>query len=132
MWIFYKHLPRGTSVKEINRVTRKGCKSGLALMPLFTRNVIKRSKIIRIRDLKNDSTEYHGIVQVNTRGTAEDIIENLDGKTVNGLFLKPHRYQRRFPSRDRRIGQLVSDKTAERRKGERRRDNLVTRVLETY
>jgi hypothetical protein len=101
-------------------------------MSLLNRNIIKRSKIIRIRDLKSDSTEYHGIVQVNTQVTADDIIENLDGKTVNGLFLKPHRYQRRFPSRDRRMHQLADAKTAERRKGERRRENLITRVLETY
>ena len=132
MWIFYKHLPRGTSIKEINKVTRKGCRSGLQLMPIFKRNIIKRSKIIRIRDLKNDSTEYHGIVQVNTQVTADNIIDNLDGKTVNGLFIKLHRYHRRFPSRDRRMNQLADPNIAERRKGERRRENLITRVLETY
>jgi hypothetical protein len=132
MWIFYKHLPRGTSVKEINKVTRKGCRSSLPLMSLLNRNIIKRSKIIRIRDLKSDSTEYHGIVQVSTQVTADNIIESLDGKTVNGLFLKPHRYQRRFPSRDRRLHQLADAKISERRKGERRRENLITRVLETY
>ncbi|MCU7812691.1 MAG: hypothetical protein KZQ77_15900 [Candidatus Thiodiazotropha sp. (ex Notomyrtea botanica)] len=131
MWIFYKHLPRGTSVKEINRVTRKGCRSGLQFSMLFKRNIIKRSKIIRIRDLKSDSTEYHAIVQVSTQVTADNIIENLDGKTVNGLFIKPHRYQRRFPSRDRRNSQLANPKPAERRKSDRRRDNLITRVLET-
>ncbi len=132
MWIFYKHLPRGTTVKEINKVTRKGSRSILPLMSLLNRNIIKRSKIIRIRDLKSDSTEYHGIVQVNSQVAADNIIENLDGKTVNGLFLKPHRYQRRFPSRDRRMHQLADAKIAERRKGERRRENLITRVLETY
>ncbi len=132
MWIFYKHLPRGTTVKEISRVTRKGCGSGLSLLSMFKRNVIKRAKIIRIRDLKNDSTEYHGIVQVSTQDTGENIIENLDGRTVNGLFLKPHRYQRRFSSRDRRTNQLASAKNRERRQGERRRENLITRVLETY
>lgn len=132
MWIFYKHLPRGTTVKEINSVTRKGCRSGLQLFPLFRKNIVKRSKIIRIRDLKTDSTEYHGIVQVDSTITADNIIDNLDGKTVNGLFIKPHRYQRRFPSRDRRGHQLVDPKLIERRKGDRRRSSLITRILESY
>jgi tRNA U54 and U55 pseudouridine synthase Pus10 len=131
MWIFYKHLPRDTTIKEINNVTRKGCRSGLQFLPLFRKNVVKRSKIIRIRDLKADSTEYHAIVQVDSNVTAENIIDNLDGKTVNGLFIKPHRYQRRFPSRDRRNHQLADPKMMERRRGERRRSNIITRVLET-
>jgi len=131
MWIFYKHLPRGTSLKEINSVTRKGCRSGLQFFPLFRKNIVKRSKIIRIRDLKSDSTEYHAIVQVDSNVTADNIIDNLDGKTVNGLFIKPHRYRRRFPSRDRRNHQLADPKMMERRKSERRRSNLITRVLET-
>ena len=132
MWIFYKHLPRGTTVKEINSVTRKGCRSGLQLLPLFRKNIVKRSKIIRIRDLKADSTEYHGIVQVDSTITADNIIDNLDGKTINGLFIKPHRYQRRFPSRDRRGHQLADPKLIERRKGDRRRTSLITRILESY
>ncbi|MCU7916200.1 MAG: hypothetical protein KZQ65_09985 [Candidatus Thiodiazotropha sp. (ex Gloverina cf. vestifex)] len=81
--------------------------------------------------MKSDSTEYHAIVQVSTQVTADNIIDNLDGKTVNGLFIKPHRYQRRFPSRDRRNSRLADPKLAERRKSDRRRDNLITRVLET-
>ena len=131
MWIFFKHLPRGTTVKEINCVTRKGCKSGLQLFPLLRKNIVKRSKIIRIRDLEADSTEYHGIVQVDSSVTADNIIDNLDGKTINGLFIKPHRYQRRFPSRDRRGHQLADAKMLERRKGDRRRSSIITRVLES-
>ena len=131
MWIFYKHLPRGTTVREINKVTRKGYRSGLPLMNLFKTGLIKRSKIIRIKDLKTDSMEYHAIVQVDSPVSAESIIENLDGKTVNGIFLMPHRYHRRFPSRDRRMQQPISAKHLERRKGERRRENIITRVLET-
>lgn len=131
MWIFYKHLPRGTTVRDINKVTRKGYRSGLQLMSLFKKGLIKRSKIIRIKDLKTDNMEYHAIVQVDSPISAECIIDNLDGKTVNGLFLRPHRYHRRFPSRDRRIHQPVSIKLQERRQAERRRGNLITRVLET-
>lgn len=131
MWIFYKHLPRGITTREINKVTRKGNKSGLGLSSLFKGNIVKRSKIIRIKDLQKDSTEYHAMVQVDSPVTAENIIENLDGKTVNGLFIKPHRYQRRFPSRDRRGHQVATPSMLERRKGDRRRAKLITRVLET-
>jgi tRNA U54 and U55 pseudouridine synthase Pus10 len=131
MWIFYKHLPRGTTIRDINKVTRKGYRSGLQLLNPFKNGLIKRSKIIRIKDLKTDSLEYHAIVQVDSPLSAESIIEKLDGKTVNGLFLKPHRYHRRFPSRDRRIHQPASIKVQERRQSDRRRDNLITRVLET-
>jgi len=130
MWIFYKHLPRGTTVKDINKVTRKGYRSRLHLMSLFKTGLIRRSKIIRIKDLNTDGMEYHAIVQVDSPISAESIIENLDGKMVNGIYLKPHRYHRRFPSRDRRIHQPADAKQLERRQAERRRDNLITRVLE--
>jgi tRNA U54 and U55 pseudouridine synthase Pus10 len=130
MWIFYKHLPRGTTTRQINKVTLKGCKSGLGLMSLFKKNVVKRSKILRIKDLSHDSVEYHAIVQVDSPITAENIIENLEGKTVNGIYLNPHRYHRRFPSRDRRNHQIVTSKIQERRKADRRRSNIITRVLE--
>jgi len=132
MWIFFKQLPRGTSVREINRITRKGYKMGLNLLGLFRKNLIKRSKIIRIKDLQTDTTEYHAIVQVESHIAADTIIENLEGKTINGLFLKPHRYYRRFSSRDRRIHQLTVTTEIERRKGERRRNHLILRILESY
>jgi hypothetical protein len=128
MWIFFKHLPRGTTTRDINKITLKGCKLSLGLKWIFKKNIVKRSKIIRIRDLKEDSTEYHGLVQVDSPVTAENIIDSLDGRTVNGLYLKPHRYQRRFPSRDRRM--TACSHQQERRKGDRRRSNLITRIME--
>jgi tRNA U54 and U55 pseudouridine synthase Pus10 len=132
MWIFYRDLPRGTTTREINKVTMKGYKSGLGLRSLFSKNVVKRSKIIRIKDLRHEATEYHAIVQVDSPITAENIIEKLEGKTVNGLHLKVHRYHRRFPSRDRRNHQIAKPAIQERRKADRRRSNIITRVLETF
>ena len=132
MWIFYKQLPKGTTTREINKITLKGCRTGFSLGSFLKRNIIKRSKIIRIRDLKADSSEYHALVQVDTPIRAENIIDNLTGKTMNGLYLKPHRYHRRFPSRDRRNHQVGHPKNLERRKADRRRSNLITRVMEIY
>ncbi|MEJ2611862.1 MAG: hypothetical protein P8179_17740 [Candidatus Thiodiazotropha sp.] len=130
MWIFYKHLPRGVTTKEIQKVTRKGACNPWSPLSIFKRTSIKRSKIIRIKDLKTESVEYHGIVQVDSSITANTIIENLDGKTINGLFIKPHRYYRRFPNRDRRVSQEDHDQGIERRSDDRRRPNLITRVVE--
>jgi hypothetical protein len=92
MWIFYRRLPRGITIREINKVTLKGYNSLLILRSLLSKNIVKRSKIIRIKDLRSDNTEYHAIVQVNSPTTADNIIENLDGRTINGLYIKPHRY----------------------------------------
>jgi tRNA U54 and U55 pseudouridine synthase Pus10 len=130
MWIFYKHLPFGTTTRKINNVTLKGFNSKLGLAYLFKRNIIRRSKIIRIKDLKADSIEYHAIVQVDSPITARNIIENLDGKTINGLYLNLHRYHRRYPARDRRNHQTNVANLRERRKGDRRRNNLIMKVLE--
>ncbi len=130
MWIFYRHLPRGTTTREINKVTMKGCKAAMGLTSLFRKNPVKRSKIIRINDLETKNTEYHGLVQVDSPTMAQSIIESLNGKTVNGLHINPHRYHRRFPSRDRRSHQTAHPNQLERRKGDRRRSNLVTQVLE--
>lgn len=130
MWIFYRHLPRGTTTRKINKVTLKGCKSHWGLVSLFRKHIVKRSKIIRIKDLKADSTEYHALVQVDSPVRAESIIENLDGKMIYGLYINSHRYHRRFTSRDRRLQQLATPSPGERRKGDRRRPSLITRVLE--
>ncbi|MEJ2456068.1 MAG: hypothetical protein P8103_18220 [Candidatus Thiodiazotropha sp.] len=130
MWIFYRQLPHGTTTRQINKVTMKGCKTKLGLASLFKKNVIKRCKIIRIQDLNTNSTEYHAIVQVDSPITAGSIIQNLSGKTIHGLFLNPHRYHRRYTSRDRRSHQATSPNLSERRKGDRRRTNLITRVME--
>ncbi|MEW8470346.1 MAG: hypothetical protein AB2637_17550 [Candidatus Thiodiazotropha sp.] len=94
------------------------------------KSAVRRTKIIRIKDLNNESTEYHAIVQVESPVLADTIIENLDGRTVNGLFLKPHRYHRRFPNRDRRVSEQGTGQDEERRKQDRRRHNLITRVLD--
>jgi hypothetical protein len=135
MWIFYKHLPKNITLKEIQRVTIKGARFGWSPFALFKKLKIKRSKIIRIKDLQRDTIEYHAIVQVYPTSITDTIIKNLDGKTVNGLYLRPHRYHRRFTNRDRRtlqddIQQQVFHQQDERRLGDRRRQNLITRVIE--
>jgi hypothetical protein len=129
MWIFYKHLPKNVTLKEIQNVTVKGARSSWSPLSLFKKPRIKRTKIIRIRDTKKDSVEYHAIIQVNPTSITDTIIENLDGKTVNGLYLRPHRYHRRFSNRDRRNMQSDAQQSNERRKSDRRRNNLVTRVV---
>jgi hypothetical protein len=130
MWIFYKHLPKGVSSREIGKATMRGIRSGWLLIPFTKKRAIKRSKIIQIMDLDRDTVEYHAIVQVESPKLADTIIENLDGKTVNGLFLKPHRYHRRFPSRDRRTLSHDGHQGSERRATDRRRNKLITRVIE--
>lgn len=130
MWIFYKHLPRGVSSMEIWKATLRGTRSVWSLIPVKKKGVVKRSKIIQIMDLDTDSVEYHAIVQVESPKVADSIIRNLDGKTVNGLFLKPHRYHRRFPNRDRRVDPHSWHQGEERRTSDRRRDRIITRVVE--
>ncbi len=131
MWIFFKHLPRGVTAQEIATITRKGTHKSWLPLHLFTKPIIKRSKIIRIKDPENDTLEYHAIVQVDSSELADTIVENLDGRTVNGVFLKPHRYFRRFPNRDRRSRHESGTPLTERRVMERRRKNLITYVLES-
>jgi hypothetical protein len=130
MWIFFKHLPKNITLKEIQKVTLKGARVGRSLFALFNKPEIKRSKIIRIKDLQKDSLEYHAIVQISPASLTDTIINNLDGKTVNGLYLKLHRYQRRFGNRDRRNIQNDIYQKDERRQTDRRRQNLITRVVE--
>ncbi|MCU7917275.1 MAG: RNA-binding protein [Candidatus Thiodiazotropha sp. (ex Dulcina madagascariensis)] len=130
MWIFFKHLPPDISTKEIRRVTLKGARPGRLFFQFFNKTQIKRSQIIRIKDPGADRLEYHAIVQVESASAADAIIENLDGKTVNGLFLKPHRYHRRVHHRNRRIRQASLGGDQDRRIKDRRRSNLVKRVLE--
>ena len=132
MWIFYKHLPSGVTLREIKAVTRKGCRSGVSLLRCLKKSIIKRAKIIRILDPRDGSVEYHAIVQVDSEATADRIVEKITGKTVNGLFVTAHRYQKRFPARDRRRSyKLMNDSHTERRRLDRRRPNLIIAIVET-
>ncbi|MET0027457.1 MAG: hypothetical protein ABW101_07440 [Candidatus Thiodiazotropha sp.] len=131
MWIFFKHLPRGVTTQEIVTITCKGAHKSWLPLHILSKPKIKRSKIIRIKDLESETLEYHAIVQVDSSELADTIVENLEGRTVNGLFLKPHRYFRRFPNRDRRSRHDSDSPVTERRLTERRRKNLITHVLET-
>ncbi|MET0091872.1 MAG: hypothetical protein ABW068_17985 [Candidatus Thiodiazotropha sp.] len=131
MWIFFKHLPRGVTTKEIATITRKEAHKSWLPLHILSKPKVMRSKIIRIKDLESETLEYHAIVQVDSSELADTIVENLEGRTVNGLFLKPHRYFRRFPNRDRRSRHDGESPVTERRLMERRRKNLITHVLET-
>jgi hypothetical protein len=131
MWIFFKHLPRGVTTREIATITRKGAHKTWLPLHILTNPQVKRSKIIRIKDPLLETLEYHAIVQVENSDLANTIVENLDGRTVNGLFLKTHRYYRRFPNRDRRLRQDNNFRDDERRQTDRRRPNLITHVLES-
>jgi hypothetical protein len=115
---------------ELWKATIKGARSRWSLIPMRKNGVVRRSKIIQILDLNTDTVEYHAIVQVESPKLADTIIKNLDGKTVNGLFLKPHRYHRRFPNRDRRADSQNWRRGEERRTNERRRNKIITRIVE--
>ncbi|MET0066357.1 MAG: hypothetical protein ABW076_08440 [Candidatus Thiodiazotropha sp.] len=130
MWIFFKHLPHSVTTGEIERITQRGAHRSWFPLHILTKPRVKRSKIICIKDLQNDTIEYHAIVQVDSSELADTIVKNLDGRTVNGLFLKTHRYFRRFSNRDRRSRHFTDTPKHERRLMDRRRQNLLTQVLE--
>ena len=129
MWIFIRHIHKGTTRKELGRFVNKGLRPPWMLIPLPSPAKLKRCEILQINHPETKTTEYHGLVQIEPSLAALPVIERLNGRQMQGKLIEVRKYFRRSSYRDRR--HLFDDPPTqpERRRRDRRRDHLNSRVL---
>lgn len=130
MWVFVRRIDPTTTRKELERFFNKGLKPGWAFFPFPTHGAIKRCEILCITDKDNRSVEYHGLVEIMPAKAAVSAIQRLNGSLLKGKSVEVRKYSRRSSYRDRRDHfSDLEPASEERRKRDRRRPNLHSRIL---
>ncbi len=130
MWVFVRRINSSTTRRELEKFVGKGLKPSWIFFPFPTHGDIKRCEILCITDKDTKAVEYHGLVEIIPPKAAVSAVLRLNGSLLKGKVVEVRKYFRRSSYRDRR--DHFSDQTAagdERRKRDRRRPNLYSRIL---
>jgi len=129
MWILLCQIPSGSTRPELGSFVSKGLKRSCTFLPFPSHAKIKRCEILQIFNPESDTTEYHGLVQIDPGKAALSVIKRLSGHQFQGKLIEVREYFRRSSYRDRR--RILSGRHGrqELRRQDRRRDRLKSRVL---
>jgi hypothetical protein len=129
MWVFIKGIPKELSVKELHKLISRQLSPIWSIMPM--RGVrVEDSKILKIMHVSNKVWEYYGLVYINPSRLVHSVIGRLNSAKIKGKRVQAHPYIRRHRSRDRRRQLLQGSEQypGERRREDRRRQNLVSQI----
>ena len=129
MWIFLRQIPKGTTCKELRKFVSKSQQPSWMFFPLAPRAKIKRCEILKIFNPETQTTEYHGLIQIDPIKAAVSLIERLNGRELQGKPIEVRKYYRRLSNLDRRFTISEREEHQELRRQDRRRDGLRSRVL---
>ncbi len=122
MIIFLRDIPAKTKTDDIVYHITPFLKGGL-----FEKNGnIDNVKILALKDAKENTYEFHGLVTINSDATAKRVIKKLNRKIFIGKPIIVREYFHRSWQNDRRINMGEwNEELIDRRKGSRRRTELV-------
>jgi len=129
MWLLLRQIPNGITCKELGKFVSKGLKPSWMLFPLQSHSILKRCEILQISNPEIQTTEYHGLVRLNSSKAALPVIKRLNGRRLKGKSIEVRQYMRRSSFRDRRRILSERGEQQELRRQDRRRDRLRSRVL---
>ena len=129
MWIFIRQVPKKTTRKALNKFVSKGLRPSWVFFPLPPHSKVKRCEILRIDNPEKETTEYHGLVQIDFGRASLPVMERLSGCELQGKRVEVHKYFRRSSYRDRRRVLSQRGEQQEYRRKDRRRNQLRKRVL---
>ena len=131
MWVFVRGIGKGTTRKQLREFVLKGFKPGWMVFSRAERNQIKRCEILRITDNATKRNEYHGLVKIEPTKSAMLVIRRLHNAQLNGVSVEVRKYHQRSTYRDRRdhFSDQQRENGTERRRQDRRRSDIVSRVL---
>ena len=130
MWVFVRRVNNTTNRRELEKFIRRGLKPRWIFFPFPSHGTIKRCEILCITDKKNNTIEYQGLAEIMPSKAAVAAIHRLNDTLLKGKAVEVRKYFRRSSYRDRR--DHFTDQEAageERRKRDRRRSNLHSRIL---
>lgn len=129
MWLLLRQIPRGTTCREMGKFVGKGLQPSWMFFPLQSCSILKRCEILQIFNPETHTTEYHGLVQIDSSNAALPVIKRLNGHKLQGAPIEVRKYIRRSSYRDRRRVFPEHGEQQELRRQDRRRDKLRSRVL---
>ncbi len=129
MWILLRQIPKGATCKELGKFVGKGLRPSWMLFPLESHSMLKRCEILQIFNPETKSTEYHGLVQIDSGKASTPLIKRLNSRKLLGAPIEVRKYIRRSSIRDRRHILSEREEQQEFRRQDRRRDRLKSRVL---
>ncbi|MCU7907204.1 MAG: hypothetical protein KZQ76_15480 [Candidatus Thiodiazotropha sp. (ex Epidulcina cf. delphinae)] len=130
--MFIKGIPGEYKAGDLLKLVNRYFKPAWSELPVKGAR-ISGSKILEIVDTGSELRECHGLVYIKPPRMVHSTIGRLNATTIKRRRLHAHPYVRRYTGRDRRREQL--DKTVafpgERRRKDRRRENLVSRIADS-
>lgn len=129
MWLLLRQIPKGTTCKELGKFVAKGLQPSWMFFPLQSHSTLKRCEILQIFNPDTQTTEHHGLIQLDSSKSAPPVIKRLNGRKLKGMAIEVHKYIRRSSFRDRRRILFEREIQRELRRQDRRRDRLRSRVL---
>jgi len=129
MWIFLYQIPSESTRPQLGSFVSKGLKRSCTLLPFPSQAKIKRCEILQIFSPESNTTEYHGLVQMDPGEAALSVIKRLSGHQFQGKLIEVREYFRRSSNRDRRRILTGRHGRQELRRKDRRRDRLKRSVL---
>lgn len=125
MKIFIKNVPSSTTHRALREFVEQVF-SPRWYAPFAVKGNVKSCTVQKITDLDTGDVEYHGLLDIQPYTAAQHAIEKLNKKKLNGRPVEVRKWHVRSPSDRRDLFRKHSLwPFKERRKGERRRPNLV-------
>jgi len=120
MILFIRKIPANTKLNEIVAFVEPAVKGGL-----FRKGgVIKGAKILALRDMRLNTVEFHGLVNVEPDKEAQRVLKKLKGKRFKGKFVVIRQYYQRDWHNDKRHNRqdvadagMMEQRITDRRRG---------------
>ncbi len=125
MLVFIRNMPESISSDELHRLVDAVMKR--SWFPFRQRGSIENLDIIKVQDQDNRTVEHHGLVDIEPDGTALAAIKKLNRSFIGGGQVSAGPYSIRSAYRDRRGHKPHEEDLSviDRRRGDRRRENLI-------
>ena len=124
MLIFIRLLPEAVTQGELRRFVEKAVHSPWRIL-FFYRCKIQMAEIRKLVNRATGSVEYHGVVDIEPAKGAAMAIRKLNLTPLKGKTVEVRKYYKRSSLRDRRESGVPEEASANRRKRDRRRQNVV-------
>ena len=134
MWVFINGISNTATKKDLSNLLAWGVRYRWLHLPLPAIYSLKQCEILQITNLasSNKITKRYGLALIEPDKSARMAIDYLNNTRIKNTKFEAHQFVRRSPYRDRRqrFCNLNELGDRERRKRDRRRSDLRSRVLD--
>jgi hypothetical protein len=120
------HVTKGHLVEFVAQALRP-----IWILPLRETGQLTNCAILHIRDPESSTSDLHGLAEIDPESAAVHAVMRLNGRRLCGQVVEVRRWHERSAANDRRRSceAYVPPPYRERRRSDRRRDNLQIRTV---